>query len=105
MRGFGNIARRRRFLSQNVTTKFIEFDELSNHDQLYEYSIRNRDQFWDRVAKSSIHFDKPYNSVCTSDFDRGHVEWFRGGKLNASFNSLDVHLNERAVVNTCGKFL
>lgn len=93
MRGFFHITRRR-LVTQNATTRFDVFPELTNHDELYQYSIKNRQEFWDRIALSSIHFDRPYESVCTSDFDTGHVEWFRGGMMNASFNSIDVHLNE-----------
>ena len=46
--------------------------------------------------KDCIVFTKPYETVCTSNFSKGHVEWFKGGKLNASFNSIDVHLADRA---------
>ena len=87
---------RRRFLAQNVTTQFDSvFPELPSHSALYQYSVENRQDFWNRIALSSIHFERPYERVCTSDFDTGHVEWFRGGRMNASLNSIDVHLNDR----------
>jgi len=81
-----------RCLSQNVTTPFPEFPEFSSHTELYQYSINNVDDFWARVARSHLNFAQDFTSTRDIDLSRGQIEWFKGGKLNASYNCLDRHL-------------
>jgi acetyl-CoA synthetase len=45
----------------------------------------------------------PWTSVRKFDFVRGQIEWFSGGKLNASYNCIDRHIkngygNEKAII-------
>ncbi len=62
---------------------------------LYRESIEQPDLFWSRQAETFLHWTKPWDRVSDWDFDTGHIRWFEGAQLNASFNCLDRHLEQR----------
>ena len=64
--------------------------------EMYKASIEDVDTFWADQAKQFLTWDKPFDSVCKSDFEAGETSWFGGGKLNVSVNCIDRHLPERA---------
>jgi len=47
--------------------------------------------FWADLAASEIHWHHPF-SVPLDDTDAPNYRWFSGGRLNVSYNCLDVHL-------------
>ncbi len=65
--------------------------------ELYERSVKDPDGFWADQAKQFVTWFKPWNKVSDSSFDARnlHIRWFEGGKLNASYNCLDRHLDKR----------
>lgn len=73
----------------------------SQYDKLYQQSISDPEGFWSAQAKAELTWFEPWRSVLEYDFDTigtkeaPYVSWFRGGKLNASFNCLDRHLEMR----------
>lgn len=68
------------------------YPHLKTHEDLYRFSIEHSDQFWAPLARSYLHWDKPFDTVSDCDMTRGQIRWFLGGKLNASVNCLDRHL-------------
>lgn len=71
----------------STTTDFPEFKDLTHiktHQDLYQFSIEKPDIFWSRLARSRLTWSKDFTTSCKADFDSGKVEWFDGGKLNAS---------------------
>jgi len=64
--------------------------------EMYDRSIKDRDNFWSEQAAQFLTWDKPWKQVVDFDFTRGHAAWFKGGKLNVSYNCIDRHLPERA---------
>ena len=66
--------------------------------KLYQESIENPEAFWGEQAKKNLHWFKEWDSVVSSDFssvgekEAPYVEWFKGGKINASYNCLDRHI-------------
>jgi acetyl-CoA synthetase len=62
---------------------------------LYRESIEQPDLFWSRQAEQFLHWTKPWDRVSDWNFDTGHIRWFEGAQLNASFNCLDRHLEQR----------
>ena len=46
--------------------------------------------FWARMAASELHWFKKWDTILK--WDPPHAEWFGGGKINASYNCLDRHL-------------
>ncbi|HEX7044735.1 MAG TPA: acetate--CoA ligase [Burkholderiales bacterium] len=65
--------------------------------EMYERSIRDPDGFWAEQAKEFLTWFKPWNKVSDWSYDAKnlYIRWFEGGKLNASYNCLDRHLEKR----------
>lgn len=61
------------------------------YERLYRESVEDPAGFWSKMAKELDWFRK-WDTVAEWDFLTGDVSWFRGGRLNASFNCLDRHL-------------
>ncbi|GAB3393855.1 acetate--CoA ligase [Azotobacter armeniacus] len=70
-------------------------DEVS-YKAMYQQSVINPDGFWREQAKR-LDWIKPFTKVKQTSFDDHHVDikWFADGILNASYNCLDRHLEER----------
>ena len=65
-----------------------------DYDALYRESIDDPNGFWGRMARENLAWYEPWDAVEEYDFesDEPFVRYFRGGRLNASFNCLDRHL-------------
>ena len=72
---------------------FIDNDQYLS---MYEASIENPEDFWTEHANNFLSWYKPWDKLTESDFLKGEVRWFLGGKLNASYNCIDRHLDTRA---------
>jgi acetyl-CoA synthetase len=60
------------------------------HDErVYEEAERDPDRFWESFAKE-LEWSEPWSKVL--EWNPPHAKWFVGGKLNASVNCLDRHL-------------
>ena len=69
-----------------------------NNDQyleMYKRSIDDPEGFWAEQATEFLTWFKPWDKVLDWDFTKGHIEWFKGGTLNVSYNCLDRHLDKR----------
>jgi acetyl-CoA synthetase len=58
---------------------------------LYDEAEADRLGFWENQAKN-LYWDSTWSEVL--DWQAPYAKWFVGGKLNASFNALDRHVNE-----------
>jgi acetyl-CoA synthetase len=58
---------------------------------LYDEAEADRLGFWEKQAKNLL-WDAPWSDVL--DWQPPYAKWFVGGKLNASVNALDRHVNE-----------
>ncbi len=70
-------------------------DALINQEtylQWYQESIENPDRFWAKQA-ARLHWFKKWDTVQKFDYHKAEIAWFIGGKLNASYNCLDRHLD------------
>jgi acetyl-CoA synthetase len=72
-------------------SKKARIGSLDQYRALYDRSISNPDAFWAEQAER-ITWSKKWNTVSKWDFNTAKIEWFSGGKLNASVNCLDRHL-------------
>ena len=61
------------------------------YEKMYKHSIDDPEGFWAEQAERLTWFKK-WDVVLEHDFAKGKVEWFKGGKLNVSYNCLDRHL-------------
>ncbi len=64
----------------------------AEYERLYEQSIEEPERFWTDMAEEIIWFKK-WDKVMEGDFSKAEIAWFKGAKLNVSYNCLDRHLN------------
>jgi acetyl-CoA synthetase len=68
---------------------------LEEYKKLYKKSIDDPDGFWGEQAKE-LDWYKKWDKVSEWDFNKPELKWFKGGKLNVSYNCLDRHLATKA---------
>ncbi len=67
----------------------------SQYNEMYRNSIDDAETFWAEQASEFLTLFKSWDQVNSSDFTTATATWFRGAKLNASFNCIDRHLEKR----------
>ncbi|MGZ3537442.1 MAG: AMP-binding protein, partial [Thermodesulfobacteriota bacterium] len=65
---------------------------IEEYRALYERSLKDPEGFWGDLA-NHLDWFKKWDKVLEYDFKKPEINWFKGGKLNASYNCLDRHLN------------
>ena len=67
------------------------------YTQMYRQSVDDPAAFWAEQADQYLSFFKKWDKVLDWSFGKDdlHIEWFRGAKLNVSYNCLDRHLQSR----------
>jgi acetyl-CoA synthetase len=65
---------------------------MEEYQELYKKSIQEPAKFWGELA-DHLDWYKKWDKVLEYDFNKPEIKWFEGGKLNASYNCLDRHLN------------
>mgnify|MGYP001489187763 FL=1 len=77
---------------KNKASRTSHISSLDHYKNLYEDSIKSPDNFWGKIAKR-IDWFEPWDRVSNYNFNKGKINWFNGGKLNASYNCIDRHIN------------
>ena len=77
---------------KNKASRTSHISSLDHYKNLYEDSIKSPDNFWGKIAKR-IDWFEPWDRVSNYNFNKGRINWFNGGKLNASYNCIDRHIN------------
>jgi len=72
---------------------FAENANISEADYQAMWDRANDDPagFWGDLAKENLHWHEPFDSVMEGDMP--DTTWFNGGKINASYNCLDRHVD------------
>ena len=80
-----------RLEGKNIYSPPKEFVEQANVNDpdIYEYAEENYEEFWADKAERLDWFEK-WDEVL--NWDPPHAEWFVNGKLNASYNCIDRHV-------------
>jgi acetyl-CoA synthetase len=67
------------------------------YEQMYQQSVDDPATFWAEQAEKELSWITPPENILDWSFDESdlHIEWFKGGKLNVSYNCLDRHLETR----------
>ena len=68
----------------------------AQYNALYQQSIEDPDTFWATQAEQFIDWYEPWQEVSNINFKTADVSWFKGAKLNASYNCIDRHLPTKA---------
>jgi len=71
-------------------SKKARIGSLAEYKRLHAESVKSPDKFWGREARE-LHWLKKWSKVL--DWRVPNAKWFVGGKLNASQNCLDRHLD------------
>ena len=66
------------------------------YEKLYKESLKNTEEFWSKQAKEYLEWISPWRQTSESNLNKGEVSWFINGKINASQNCIDRHLDKRA---------
>jgi acetyl-CoA synthetase len=69
--------------------------DRDQYESMYRRSVENPDQFWAEQAGQFVDWIERWDTVCEADMPNGRIAWFKGAKLNASFNCIDRHLDSR----------
>ncbi len=65
---------------------------MEQYETMYKKSVEDPEGFWADIAEQNITWTKKWDKVLEYDFNKPEIKWFVGGKLNASYNCLDRHL-------------
>jgi len=77
--------------STEVSSK-AHISTMDQYRNLYERSIKDPIVFWEETA-NRLSWYESWHEVRNYDFVDGKIEWFSGGKLNASYNCIDRHID------------
>ena len=80
----------------SVPTGLIEDTHITaaQYEMLYRQSIDEPELFWDAQARKYLTWFEKWTAVKNCDFGTGEIRWFENGKINASYNCLDRHLEK-----------
>jgi acetyl-CoA synthetase len=83
-----------RFPQADAVRKAVKLS-ADDYQRLYRQSVEQPDQFWADQANTFLDWSAPWSAVQQADIKTGDAQWFKGGKLNVSYNCIDRHLKER----------
>ncbi len=73
-------------------SKNAHIRSMEEYERLYRWSIEDPEDFWAEMAQTNLVWFKKWDSVLDYDFGKPYINWFRGGKLNVSYNCLDRYV-------------
>jgi acetyl-CoA synthetase len=71
--------------------KKARIKSMKQYEEMYRRSIDDPEKFWSEMA-DDLHWFRKWDKVLEYDFPNGKIQWFKGGKLNVTYNCLDRHL-------------
>ena len=61
--------------------------ESGNYKSVHQTSLDYPEVFWSSLAKRLLKWrTDEFETISSCDFSKAHIEWFKGGTLNASGN-------------------
>ena len=67
---------------------------VREYEEMYRFSVENREQFWAEQA-GNLHWFKKWDRVLDAS-NPPFYKWFTGGKTNIVYNAIDRHLTTAA---------
>ncbi len=87
------MAEKRTFPPSKEFSQRAHIKSMEEYERLYKWSVEDPEGFWAEMAEEHITWFKKWEKVLDYDFYKPYIKWFIGGKLNASYNCLDRHIN------------
>ncbi len=84
------LSEKRLFKPSKAFSAAAKISSLSQYEKLYKQSIANPEKFFAKQAEE-LHWHKKWRKVL--EWKSPFAKWFLGGKINASYNCLDRHLD------------
>ncbi len=77
--------------------KFVSRAQLNkeNLTALHIQALNNYEEFWSDLGREEIDWFEPFNKTL-DESQAPNYKWFIDGKMNASYNCLDVHIDSKA---------
>jgi acetyl-CoA synthetase len=69
--------------------QILQHANVLEYDNLYRYSVKNREKFWAEEAEK-LHWFKKWDKVLDAS-NPPFYKWFSGGKTNVVYNAIDRH--------------
>src|SRR4051812_43056171 len=73
-------------------TEFVE-NALINDESIYEEAAEDPPSWWAKQSKELLHWEEEFDEAL-DDSNAPFYKWFTGGKINASYNCLDRHVED-----------
>ncbi|MCY4642574.1 MAG: acetate--CoA ligase [Gammaproteobacteria bacterium] len=73
----------------------ISHIDKAKYDSMYQRSIDDPTGFWADQAEEFVTWYRKWDRVLDWDYHKGHIRWFEGARLNATYNCVDRHLETR----------
>ncbi|MEN8264548.1 MAG: acetate--CoA ligase [Nitrospirota bacterium] len=86
------MSEKRTFPPSKEMSEKAHIGSIEEYEKMYKQSIEDPEGFWAEIAEKNITWSKKWDKVLEYDFNKPEIKWFVGGKLNASVNCLDRHL-------------
>jgi acetyl-CoA synthetase len=74
----------------NPSDSVISYATIKEYDELYEFSIKHREEFWAQQAEQ-LSWYKKWDKVL-DDSNKPFFKWFAGAETNIVHNAIDRHL-------------
>lgn len=87
------MAEKRTFPPSKEISQRAHIKSMQEYEKLYKRSVEDPEGFWAEMAEKNLTWFKKWDKVLEYDFNKPFIKWFQGGKLNASYNCLDRHLD------------
>ena len=65
---------------------------LEEYHEIYQRSVGDPEEFWAEQAEQRIAWLEKWHTVKQCDYSKAEIAWYLGGKLNASYNCVDRHV-------------
>ena len=77
---------------KNKALQNSRVSSLDHYKKMYKDSVEFPEKFWGEISER-INWVEPWDNVSNYNFRKGEINWFSGGKLNASYNCIDRHID------------
>jgi len=83
----------RTFAPSKEVSERAHIKSMAEYKKIYKRSVEDPEGFWGEMAEKNLTWYKKWDKVLDYDFKKPYIKWFQGGKLNASYNCIDRHLD------------